>query len=293
MRLGDIRRGGEGTEEPPVLEEAVQDEPLDGPTSGRFWSASVIGGSFSTLFVFVFLGYLQPTMSSSEAITLPDIVQLQTGLGSNRKPPPPPKEQKQEKAERKSRPKRAKKVVRQKIARSKPTRAQQGARQLNPLASMNMNINLSLGGGSGTAMAIGLPTGQAGFEQEAREVEEYVRTRERAKRDSYDRGRGGSARGAFGGSGVTPPRLIHRPRMPYPPRARKEEIEGFVMVKVLVSANGSISEFEILGARPEDVFEDVVINSLAQWRFSPAKDSGGRPIEIWKEYNIKFRLEDR
>ena len=108
-----------------------------------------------------------------------------------------------------------------------------------------------------------------------------MRTREAARRGSYERRGGGRAFGR-------PRRRNSAPKHQQASDAlsaqgRKEEIEGFVMIKVLISANGSVTEFEIMGARPEDVFEEVVIDSLPRWRFSPAKDKAGRPMEFWKD----------
>lgn len=292
MKLNDTRRFFEGREPPeerPELERVPADEAIPELTRGRSWAASILGGALCTALVFVFLGYLQPTMSSSEAISLPDIVKLETGLGSNRRPPPRPKEQRQEKVERKSQQK-PKQVVRQSVARNNPARAQQNVRQLANLPSMNLDLNIGVSGG-GATMAIAMPVGTEEDEREARAVEEYVRTRDEVRRASYDRSRG-TGPGAFGAGGVTEPRLIFQPPPNYPLKAREQEIEGDVYLKVLVSVDGSITEFEILGARPQGVFDEAVIESLPRWRFSPAKDAGGRPIEFWKDIKIQFRLEE-
>lgn len=88
------------------------------------------------------------------------------------------------------------------------------------------------------------------------------------------------------------PRLIFRPSQEYPAKALASGTEGSVRLRFRVSKRGTIEEFEILRSQPRGVFEDSVIQSLSRWRFEPAHDASGQPVECWKEMEVEFRLED-
>lgn len=276
----------ETTDREPAVGRVTADAMLAASTSRSSWFGSMVGGVFSTLMVFVFLGYLQPTMGSSEVISLPDIVQLQTGLGANRKPPPPPKQQSRQKPKRKPQSQRPKQVVRQTAPRSNPTRAPQSSSRF--MTSMGLDLGIGMGPGGGAVVDLAMQLDE-GLDEESEQVREYLRTRDQVRSQSR-RGVGGFEDSAVT-AGIREPQVLLKPEDIYPRQARKDAIEGFVLLNALISVSGSIIEFEILGAQPEGVFEDAVIDSLHRWRFSPAEDGNGRPMEFWKRLKIDFELE--
>ena len=75
----------------------------------------------------------------------------------------------------------------------------------------------------------------------------------------------------------------------YPYGARERGIEGAVQVRMLVTIEGTVGDVEILDARPQGVFEDVVRRTVPQWKFSPGKIQG-KAVTAWVTTTIHFNL---
>ena len=83
------------------------------------------------------------------------------------------------------------------------------------------------------------------------------------------------------------------PRPNYPPAAWQRQIEGSVKVRVLVEVDGSISEFEILSAKPEGYFEQAIEDEvIPNLRYEPAEDADGNPLPSWDTFTYRFSLKD-
>ncbi len=87
-----------------------------------------------------------------------------------------------------------------------------------------------------------------------------------------------------------PPQLTYQPKPKYPPQAEKREIQGLVRVRVLVSTTGAVARHEILEAEPLGAFEKSIADVLPLWRYTPALDETGKPVEFWTEYTYRFKL---
>jgi protein TonB len=90
---------------------------------------------------------------------------------------------------------------------------------------------------------------------------------------------------------TTPPRTLQQPRPRYPAAAQKGDIEGSVWVRVLITDGGVVGRHEVVAAHPPGHFEKAVQEVLPQWRFAPARDETGKPMECWKEFRYEFKLE--
>jgi protein TonB len=87
-----------------------------------------------------------------------------------------------------------------------------------------------------------------------------------------------------------PPRAVVRTEPPYPYRARRRNVNGTVTVKLLVRADGSVGEVEILAASPPGYFEDAVRQAVPRWRFEPGR-LAGEAVPSWAVTTITFDLE--
>jgi len=77
---------------------------------------------------------------------------------------------------------------------------------------------------------------------------------------------------AFAGEKVEPPaKVIEKVAPQYPEEARKEKIEGVVIVKIRVETDGSVQDPEILSG-PE-VFHQATLDAVNQWRFEAPQES--------------------
>jgi protein TonB len=86
-----------------------------------------------------------------------------------------------------------------------------------------------------------------------------------------------------------PPQVMVRVPPVYPYRAREQGVEGAVQVKMLVETDGTVGQVQILDARPAGVFEDAVIKSVVQWKFTPGKIDGS-PVTAWVVTTLRFEF---
>jgi periplasmic protein TonB len=86
----------------------------------------------------------------------------------------------------------------------------------------------------------------------------------------------------------TPPVPTVAPRPPYPAWAREAGIEGKVLVRVLVGADG-IPRRAVVVSGPKGLTEGIE-SAVLRWRFKPGLASGS-PVEVWVEIPIVFQLD--
>jgi TonB family protein len=87
---------------------------------------------------------------------------------------------------------------------------------------------------------------------------------------------------------VSEPIIIKRIEPVYPELARRSNIEGLVVVRILVSKQGNVRG-AIIMKTDNDIFNRSVLESVIQWEFSPAMSKNG-PIELWLVIHCKFTL---
>ena len=105
---------------------------------------------------------------------------------------------------------------------------------------------------------------------------------------------GGPERGEFvfnSGDLDQPPQNIHQTQPVYPYKARQRNIEGYVKVKMLVRADGTVGEVSVLDANPKGLFETEALKAVPNWRFRPGVIDG-KPVPSWVIQNIRFNLYD-
>jgi protein TonB len=86
--------------------------------------------------------------------------------------------------------------------------------------------------------------------------------------------------------------LITLTRMPplYPLRAKQSHIQGWVKVRFMVTAQGTVEQVAIIEAQPPGVFEQSVTRCVSGWRFKPGTVAGV-PVNTWAETTITFELK--
>ncbi len=72
----------------------------------------------------------------------------------------------------------------------------------------------------------------------------------------------------------------------YPERARRDGIEGRVVVRVHVDGKGNVTDAKVLQANPPHIFDVVSIRAALQWRF---KAEGGDGYD--GDIEVVFKLE--
>lgn len=85
------------------------------------------------------------------------------------------------------------------------------------------------------------------------------------------------------------PSIVRRfpPRYPY--RARRRGVTGTVVVRFLITCDGTVSSAKIMKAEPEGIFEDAVLACVRKWKFRPGRHRG-KPVPTWAELPFRFKL---
>lgn len=84
------------------------------------------------------------------------------------------------------------------------------------------------------------------------------------------------------------PSLKFKPEIPYPPEAKKREIEGKVMLNILIDENGIIRKADVIEG-PGYGLNEVALEKIYQFVFQPAK-IGDQNVPVQIRYAVTFQL---
>ena len=77
----------------------------------------------------------------------------------------------------------------------------------------------------------------------------------------------------------------------YPRAARRDRIQGRVVMRVRVAADGHAVSAEVADSSGSDLLDRAALAALLRCRFIPATQAG-RPVEFQYEVPYRFRLAD-
>lgn len=75
----------------------------------------------------------------------------------------------------------------------------------------------------------------------------------------------------------------------YPPRAGANQIEGYVILRFVVTESGAVADPEVLRAEPEGVFERAAKRAVLRWKYQP-QIRNGEPVSVMTMTRVTFRL---
>jgi TonB family protein len=90
------------------------------------------------------------------------------------------------------------------------------------------------------------------------------------------------------GSGVIPPRLLREVKAGYTEEARRANIEGEVVLEIVVRRDGSVSDVKLLNGLSRGLNERATA-AVRQWRFAPATRLG-QAVDVIVEVAVEFKL---
>jgi protein TonB len=90
------------------------------------------------------------------------------------------------------------------------------------------------------------------------------------------------------GSGVMPPRLLREVKADYTEEARRANIEGEVVLEIVVRRDGSVSDIKMLNGLARGLNERAIA-AVRQWRFAPATRLG-QAVDVIVEVAVEFKL---
>lgn len=85
---------------------------------------------------------------------------------------------------------------------------------------------------------------------------------------------------------------LHNPKPPYPLAARRQGIEGRVLLAAHVRADGTCAEARLKHSSGHRLLDQSALDTVRRWRFLPAR-RGNASMDSWVEIPISFRLEDQ
>lgn len=86
-----------------------------------------------------------------------------------------------------------------------------------------------------------------------------------------------------------PPKVLKRVDPIYPFLARRNNIEGKVMLRFIVNSEGYILEPEVTFSEPEGVFDEAAIECILKWKIKPAVKNN-KQVDCIANQSIGFTL---
>jgi TonB family protein len=90
---------------------------------------------------------------------------------------------------------------------------------------------------------------------------------------------------------VTAPRAISKQPPLYTEVARKERVQGVVILRLVIDKSGDVTETEVLRGLPYGLTE-TAIEAVKKWKFAPAQHEG-KPVSVLYNITINFRLQKK
>lgn len=87
------------------------------------------------------------------------------------------------------------------------------------------------------------------------------------------------------------PRVIKSYPPRYPISAKIKNIEGKVIIKFVVTKEGTVRDIEVIESFPIGVFDEAAIKCIEKFRFEPATKNG-KPFDVTAKMPIEFTLDD-
>lgn len=78
----------------------------------------------------------------------------------------------------------------------------------------------------------------------------------------------------------------------YPPQVIREGGEGTVLLSIYILADGRVGEVKLIGSSGHPKLDESAMREAKKWRFVPGT-SDGRPMAMWKQLPVTFRLNTR
>lgn len=106
---------------------------------------------------------------------------------------------------------------------------------------------------------------------------------------------GGKSAGDIGSgsnsAGIIPPGILSKVAPSYPKAARQAGIEGTVVLRVQILANGRTGSISISQSSGDESLDYAAIAAVEKWRFIPAKDANShQAVACYTTLPVSFRL---
>ena len=104
-----------------------------------------------------------------------------------------------------------------------------------------------------------------------------------------DEGEGAGGEGGAYANIVSPVVCVYCPEPPYTEEARKNKLQGKMLLSVLVGEDGKAKKVRVV--RPLGMgLDESAEHAVYSWRFTPARDAAKRPVTSWVTIETRFQL---
>ena len=93
-------------------------------------------------------------------------------------------------------------------------------------------------------------------------------------------------------AGVKPPVVLEDPLPPYTEEARRANVEGKILLQLIVRKDGTADSFNILQGLGHGLDESAIRTVANRWRFKPGT-LDGNPVDVQILIEVAFRLYTR
>ena len=86
-----------------------------------------------------------------------------------------------------------------------------------------------------------------------------------------------------------PPRATYQAPMVFPPQARAQGIQGYVVFSLLIGITGEVEQLQIVESYPDGMFDEAATQGINLWKFEPALYQG-QAVRAWAKQRVRFDL---
>ncbi len=89
---------------------------------------------------------------------------------------------------------------------------------------------------------------------------------------------------------VSEPVLVNKVNPSYPASAKQDRVQGAVVLEIKIGVDGAVLEAKATKAS-DPRLADAAIDAVKQWKFKPALNKAGKPVEVIATVNVNFKLK--
>ena len=102
---------------------------------------------------------------------------------------------------------------------------------------------------------------------------------------------GASVKGTVPSGDIVAVEIVKTPKLKYPRRAQRLDVEGFVMVGFDLSKDGEILDLRVVDSQPRLMFDKSALKFVGGFKFSmPEEDGDAVPVTDIK-FKVRFALQ--
>ena len=87
-------------------------------------------------------------------------------------------------------------------------------------------------------------------------------------------------------SGKAEELLLHKVNPKYPLRAREQNLQGDVVLKVSINKHGEVTDAKALSGQP--ILQDAAVDAVKQWRYKPYV-LNGEAVDVETSVRVRFQ----